>query len=243
MPASALTPLERPTLTVTGAVGLLLGSIAWAVTDAFVAAPLVFIASLVTSLALATVLQGALDEAERRIETLTDELRVTQNRSPEAGGAEAVRDCELNDVLTRAVNAVRPEADRSGVLLRWSACELYLAVAAVPAELERTLADLLRHAVAGAGDGGEVRASARLERTDAVAEIAGGRADEPSPVVARSLARSGGRLSSRPTPDGGALHTVFLPYGHRGGPAATSETHHKPHRARTVVATASPVPA
>ena len=61
-------PLERPVLTITGAVGLLLGSVAWAITGAFAAAPLVFAASLITAVTLAFAVDKAVAHAAAQIE-------------------------------------------------------------------------------------------------------------------------------------------------------------------------------
>lgn len=68
-------PLERPVLTVTGAVGLLLGSLAWALTGQFMAAPLVFAASLTTALALAVALEDQAGAAEATAVDLAERLR------------------------------------------------------------------------------------------------------------------------------------------------------------------------
>ena len=61
-------PLERPVLTITGAVGLLLGAVAWAVTGAFAAAPLVFAASFITAVTLAFAVDKAVAHAAAQIE-------------------------------------------------------------------------------------------------------------------------------------------------------------------------------
>ena len=61
-------PLERPVLTITGTVGLLLGSVAWAVTGTFAAAPLVFAASLTTAVTLAFAVDKAVAHAAAQIE-------------------------------------------------------------------------------------------------------------------------------------------------------------------------------
>ena len=61
-------PLERPVLTITGCVGLLLGSVAWAVTGAFASAPLVFAASLITAVTLAFAVDKAVAHAAAQIE-------------------------------------------------------------------------------------------------------------------------------------------------------------------------------
>ena len=61
-------PLERPVLTITGAVGLLLGSFAWLITGSFAAAPLVFAASLTTAVTLAFAVDKAVAHAAAQIE-------------------------------------------------------------------------------------------------------------------------------------------------------------------------------
>ena len=68
-------PLERPVLTITGAVGLLLGSVAWLVTGNFASAPLVFAASLATAVTLAFAVDKAVAHAAAQIER--SDLRAT----------------------------------------------------------------------------------------------------------------------------------------------------------------------
>lgn len=196
--------LERPVLTVTGAVGLLLGSLAWVVTDQFAAAPLVFIASLTTALSLASVLQTTTTNADADCKRAKQELASARRRlatleatvpdMPSAAPAGGPRDLEMNDLLTSAVTLVRPFADRRGVVLRAEPEALFLAIHADAARLRGALDALLADAVAQTPRGGAVRVAARLAGDRVVAEI---------------FAEAGGGC------------TLSLPFGHRARAATT----------------------
>ncbi|QDT17794.1 histidine kinase [Alienimonas californiensis] len=235
LPASVDEPrLERPVLTVTGAVGLLVGSLAWALTGQFAAAPLVFAASLTTALALAIVLEDR-SAAMAAFETLTQELRATRGRLDvleplKTGPAEpgrGTRDLELNDLLLRAAAASEPAARRRGVTLRTEPSELYLAVHADAALLERRFASLLNHAIAASPADGVVQVRSRLSDDQVVAEVeyAGSPQEALSDMFGSFPASDdevwgeptvhAGRLGAECTPDGGVRYSLSVPFGHR----------------------------
>ncbi|MFH5804164.1 hypothetical protein [Alienimonas sp. DA493] len=194
--------LERPVLTVTGAVGLLLGSLAWALTGQFAAAPLVFVGSLTTALALAAVLEDRSAAADAAIQTLSQDLRATRSRldvleqsepAPAAPGGRA-QDWELNDLVLRGAAGAEAAAERGGVTLRTEPSELYLAVHADADLFERSFASLLSHAISASPVGGVVSVGSRLEGDRAIAEV-----------------------ECAGSADGGVRFSLSLPFGHRSG--------------------------
>ena len=201
-PGGSRTGLERPVLTVTGAVGLLWGSLAWALTDQFAAAPLVFAASLATALALAATIETRsaagptkLPDDPRTAARLPENLEPAASPSP--GAADCLEDLELNGVLLAAVAAAEDATRVRDVTLGAEPSPLYLAVHAHPAALERSLAALLTHAIQRAPAGGAVVVRSDLVDARAVVE-----------------AEIDGEPGSR------SRFTLSLPFGHRsGGPA------------------------
>lgn len=219
---SPTSSLERPVLTVTGAVGLLLGSLAWALTDQFAAAPLVFVASLTTALSLAVVLQNEHAATESARLRLARQLQRVRHRAGELEAAlaraqvasptpptdaltidapevaRAAADLELNDLVSRAVTAVQSHADGRGVRIVTEPGELFLAVHGSPEPLERTMCSLLTQAVDGTPRGGTVCVRSRLDGDQAVAEFV------PGSIASQSVGIAvGGR------------RTLCLPFGHQ----------------------------
>ena len=223
--------LDRPVLTVTGAVGLLLGSLAWAWTGQFDAAPLVFSASLLTALALAAATEGravaaeaAAERANAALDAARGELSRLQAQRPAPGPR---RDSELNGLLARRVERLKALTEREGVRVETAFSDLYLAVAADAGRLERAFDRVLERAVLDAPSGGTVAVRSRLVGDRAVAEI-----EQPGPgLPERELAAlfleadesrgehaghavAGAISVSRPR-TGGSRITLSLPFGHR----------------------------
>ena len=241
--------LERPVLTVTGAVGLLLGSLAWACTGQFAAAPLVFSASLLTALALAAATEGravaaeaAAERANAALDAARDELSRLQARRPAPAPR---RDLELNGLLARRVERLKALTEREGVTVETAFSDLYLAVAADAGRLERAFDRVLERAVSDAPTGTTIAVRSRLIDDRAVAEI-----EQPGPgLPERELATlfleadepvggNGGAICvSRPR-SGGSRVTLSLPFGHRPAslPIPAAPPASRPEPRPTVVA-------
>ena len=168
-------PLERPVLTITGAVGLLLGSVAWAVTGAFASAPLVFAASLITAVTLAFAVDKAVAHAAAQIER--QDLRKTAA-------------CGLCGPLIRRIAGVLAASDDradAAVVARTDA-ETRLALARKRVrQMEALLARVADPVLLADGAGGTVF------RNDAAAQLfaaAGGSDVSALPELARLVRRT-----------------------------------------------------
>ncbi len=238
-------------LTVTGAVGLLLGSLAWALTGQFMAAPLVFAASLTTALALAVALEDQAGAAEATAVDLAERLRQAQAELERLGRTavrpeDGPRDLELNGLLDRCVAAARPAAIARGVMLRAEPSELYLAIHADANLLERAIDSLLAHAIAVSPAGSTVQALGKLAGDRAVAEVRDAGPGRPDVNLPDAFGRfrtvetdSGcaeawrdpsslgpmphdGVLSVHRVAGRGSRFTLSLPFGHRSSRSAAS---------------------
>ncbi|MEM9702625.1 MAG: hypothetical protein AAF907_09290, partial [Planctomycetota bacterium] len=214
---------------VTGAVGLLLGSVAWALTGQFAAAPLVFIASLATAIALA--IESRNREAFRngRYAALEQELRAAHSRlasmptrvdHPVSAAEQPSgrrRDLELNDVLDAALEALAGPVAARRLVVERTPPDTYLAVHADPEALSDCLEALLAEAFDACPAGGALRIDALLAddratvRTTYTAEVDG----VATTLVALAAAgapvdRSTGRLME-PSADGVAMPSRSLP--------------------------------
>ncbi|NNJ24053.1 sensor histidine kinase [Alienimonas chondri] len=233
--------LERPVLTVTGAVGLLLGSLAWVVTGQFAAAPLVFAASLTTAVALAAVLHGQASVADAQTQALAADLKAACGRLEQLRRADArppalpdhepdqPRDYELNDLLSQCLAARRAEARAKCVTLRTQPSDMYLAVHAAAGDLAEALSALLSDALAASARGTVVFVRTRLDFDRAVVEVerAGTRSADGFTEVAPGETRTlpfphiagveGGRLTAQSLSGGGNVTALSLPFGHKAG--------------------------
>lgn len=80
-------------------------------------------------------------------------------------------DCELNDVLQRASEVVRPVAEEKQIRVTAELSDMYLAVHIDPDLFAQAIINLLSNAVKYTPAGGDVRLRSRMEESEAIIEV------------------------------------------------------------------------
>ena len=163
-----------------------------------------------------------------RIDNLVHQWMLLARPEPPAMSA-----CDARRLLTEAVEAIRPAADRAGITLTVDRPPDELLLHGDRVRLAQALANLLQNAVHATPEGGRIRASLAASGTDAVFTIAdSGPGFSPAALtrwaepffsdkeggmglgltVASEVATAhGGTLTATNAPDGGAILALSIP--------------------------------
>lgn len=111
-------------------------------------------------------IETQIDRLTRMVDNMLNLTRV------ESGVIQVHReDCELNDVLQKSLNVVRPAAEDKQIRICSELSDLYLAAYIDRDLLGQAIINLISNAVKYTPDGGEVRLKSRMDESEAIIEV------------------------------------------------------------------------